>query len=204
MFEWDCHLLACTLKAFGDMGPNARTRLILDPDCDLFGHVDSVPPDAPIRDIVDRCRVWESHAYTDARKMPEKARVVCVVSELTFVPTEQVIAAVTSPSVRLADLESMLKRLLLDIPAQAPPPLSAPTDLEQDDMIRLLPVVPAQAPPPHSAPTDIEAMLKRLLPGTPTRAQQPRPVTARRDWSSVLCFSCGEYGHRVGWVNVHG
>ena len=25
-------------------------------------HLDGVPPDTPIRDIVDRCRVWESHS----------------------------------------------------------------------------------------------------------------------------------------------
>ena len=123
--------------------------------------------------------------------------VRCVVSELTFVPTEQVVAAVTGPSVSLANLETMLKHLLPAVPAQAPPPLSAPTDLKTM-LKRLLPVVPAQAPPPHSAPTDIEAMLKHLLPGTPTLAPQPLPVTARRDWSSVLCFSCGKYGHAVG------
>ena len=70
------------------------------------------------------------------------------VSEQTLVPTEQVIAAITGPSVGLADLEAMLKRLL--------------------------PTVLAQAPPPHTAPTDIEAMLKRVLTGTPTQAPQPR------------------------------
>ena len=85
------------------------------------------------------------------------------VSEPTLVLTKQVVTAVTGPSVRLADLEAMLKRLI--------------------------PAVPAQAPPP--ALTDIEAMLKRLLPGTLTQAPQPRPATTHRDWSTVLCFSCG-------------
>ena len=43
-----------TVKAFGDMGPNARTRLIFDrfisghPNCDLRRKLDSVPPDTPI------------------------------------------------------------------------------------------------------------------------------------------------------------
>ena len=59
------------VKAFRDMGPNARTCLIRDsfiaghPDCDLRLHLDSVTPDTPIQDIVDSCRVWESHADTD-------------------------------------------------------------------------------------------------------------------------------------------
>ena len=30
--------------------------------CELRRHLDSVPPETPIRDVVDRCRVWESHA----------------------------------------------------------------------------------------------------------------------------------------------
>ena len=30
--------------------------------CGLRRHLDSVPPDTPIRDIVDRCCVWESHS----------------------------------------------------------------------------------------------------------------------------------------------
>ena len=97
--------------------------------------------------------------------MLERAHPVYALSEPTLGPMEQVVAAVTSPSVGIADLETMLKRLL--------------------------PAVPAQAPPPLSAPTEIEAMLKCLLPGTPTQVPQPRPVTACRDWAAVLCFSCG-------------
>ena len=51
------------VKAFGDMGPNALLRLIQDrfiaghPNCALRRHLDSVLPETPIRDIVDRCRV---------------------------------------------------------------------------------------------------------------------------------------------------
>ena len=56
------------VKAFGDMGQTARLRLIRDRfiaghnSCDLRRHLDSAPPETPIRDVVDRCRVWESHA----------------------------------------------------------------------------------------------------------------------------------------------
>ena len=51
------------VKAFGNMDPNARLRLIQDwfvaghENCALRRHLDSVPPETPIRDIVDRCRV---------------------------------------------------------------------------------------------------------------------------------------------------
>ena len=114
------------VNAFGDMGPNARNRLICDrfiaghPNCDLWRHLENVPPDTPIRDIVDRCRVWESHSDTDdwriVKPTPEKARPVYAVSEPTLVPTEQVVAAVTGPLVGLANLEVMLKRQLLAVP----------------------------------------------------------------------------------------
>ena len=50
------------VKAFGDMGRTAQLCLIRDrfiaghSNCDLRRHLDSVPPETPIRDIV-----WESH-----------------------------------------------------------------------------------------------------------------------------------------------
>ena len=39
-------------------------------ECSLRRHLDSVGPDTPIRDIVDSCRVWESHAERE----PERPR----------------------------------------------------------------------------------------------------------------------------------
>ena len=55
-----------TIKAFGDMGQTARLRIIRDQfvaghnSFELHRHLDSVPPETPTQDIVDRCRVWES------------------------------------------------------------------------------------------------------------------------------------------------
>ena len=54
------------VKAFGNMSQTACLRLICDrfiaghESCDLRRYLDCVPPDTPLRDIVDRCRVWES------------------------------------------------------------------------------------------------------------------------------------------------
>ena len=40
-----------------------RDRFIADQrSCGFRRHLDSVPPDTPIREIVDHCRVWESHS----------------------------------------------------------------------------------------------------------------------------------------------
>ena len=56
------------VRGFGDMGTCARNRMVRDrfiadqQSCGLRRYLDSVPPDTPIREIVDRCRVWESHS----------------------------------------------------------------------------------------------------------------------------------------------
>ena len=63
------------VKAFEDMGQTARLRLIRDRfitghgSCELRRHLDSVPPETPMRDVVDRCRVWESHANLAIRRV---------------------------------------------------------------------------------------------------------------------------------------
>ena len=79
------------VKAFGNMGQTARLRLIRDrfiaghESCDLRRYLDCVPPDTPLRDIVDRCRVWESHGNNEARRvskpMPEPVYPTYVVEQ---------------------------------------------------------------------------------------------------------------------------
>ena len=57
------------------MGQTGRLRLIRDrfiaghSNCDLRRHLDSVPPETPIRDVVDRYRVWENHADPAVRRV---------------------------------------------------------------------------------------------------------------------------------------
>ena len=62
------------MKAFGDMSQMARIRLVRDrfmarqDSCALRRHLDSVAPETPKRDIVDRCCVWESHADLEGQR----------------------------------------------------------------------------------------------------------------------------------------
>ena len=187
------------------MGPNARFQLIWDrfvaghENCALRWHLDSVPPETPIRDIVDRFRVWESHANTDARRnvkpAPERARPVYTVNE----PADQAVGAVAAPPVGLGDLEALLRCLLPTAPVQTPPPRPVPTEMEilLERLLSTAPI-PAPTPPPRTAITGMETLLQCLLPGTPIPASRPRPVQARRDWTTIVCFSCGKLGHRVG------
>ena len=62
------------MRTFGDLNPLARLQLVRDRfiagqvGCILRRHLDSVEPETPIRDFVDRCCVWESHAeFVDHR-----------------------------------------------------------------------------------------------------------------------------------------
>ena len=65
-FAMELEILA--VRGFGDMGTCARNRMVRDRfivdqrSCGQLRHLDSVTPDTPIREIVDRCRVWESHS----------------------------------------------------------------------------------------------------------------------------------------------
>ena len=98
------------------MGHTARLRLIRDrfidghDSCALRRHLDSVSPESPIRDIVDRCRVWESHADTEARRFgkPSLGRVLPIytVNEPGCGVDDHMVAAVTIPP-----LETLLRRL---------------------------------------------------------------------------------------------
>ena len=79
------------LKAFGDMSHLARLRSIRDwfitgqDSCALRRHLDSVSPETPMRDIVDRCRVWESHTEFEDRRgwhpSPDQSRPVYTISD---------------------------------------------------------------------------------------------------------------------------
>ena len=66
---------AIFVTALEALAVKARLRLIRDrfiashSNCDLRRHLDSVSPETPIRDVVDRCRVWESHADPAVRQI---------------------------------------------------------------------------------------------------------------------------------------
>ena len=126
------------VKAFGDMGPNTRLWLMRDrfvvghENFALRWHLDSVPLETLIRDIVDRCRVWESHADTRriVKPAPERALLVYTVDEPACVPADRLVAAVTAPPVRPGDIEALLTCLLPTALVQTPPHQPVPTELE--------------------------------------------------------------------------
>ena len=123
----DPSIVAITLetlavKAFGDMGQMARLRLIRDRfiaghnSCELRRHLDSVPSETPIRDIVDRCRVWESQADSDVRQVsksgPDPAFPTYVVSYPDRGVDDLRMAAFTTPQSTPDQVEIFFRRLL--------------------------------------------------------------------------------------------
>ena len=123
------------IKAFGDMGQTARLRLIRDrfiaghDSWELRRHLDSVPSETPMRDIVDRCRVWESHADSDVRRAskpgPDPAFPTYVVGGPDKEMDDLRVAAVTTPQSTPDQVEGFFRRLLTSAtsaPAPAPKP----------------------------------------------------------------------------------
>ena len=190
------------VKAFGDIGQTARLRLIRDrfivghSSCELRRHLDSVPPETPIRDVVDRCRVWESLADLAVRRVskpsPDPTYPAYVVGDADRTSETTRVAAVTGQRSGMNQLEDLLRRLLTTVESPAPTPeVPAVEKLLQ----RLVTETQSRPPPVVSppAPTELEQMMRSFLAGQRQRQRPPqRQRPARRDWSDVVCFSCGK------------
>ena len=120
------------VKAFGNMGQTARLKLIRDrfiaghEGCDLRRYLDCVPPDTPLRDIVDRCRVWESHGDPEVRRvstpMPEPVYPTYLVEQPDYETNPVCVVTVNKPNSPVDQSEELLKKVLavLTMTATAP------------------------------------------------------------------------------------
>ena len=161
-------------KAFGNMGQTARLRLILDrfiaghSSCELRRHLDSVPRETPIRDVVDRCQVWESHADPAARWVskpsPDPIYPAYVVGDSDNISETTHVAAVTRLKSGPDQLEGLLRRLLAtgDIPAPIPEIPAV------EKLLQHLVAETQSRPPPvvsHPESVGLETMLRSFLSG---------------------------------------
>ena len=199
------------VKAFGDMGQTAHLRLIRDrfiaghESCEICRHLDCLPPDTPLRDIVDRCRVWESHADPSVRRvskpMPEPAYPAYMIKKQTEYEDEPVrTMTVNRPESSVDQSKELLKKLLAILTPAVPAPARAPEPSSMDKLVQLLigkfaknTSVPP-APPAPAEPTKLETMLRTYFEGKQSPSQQSRLRPVRRNWSDVKCFSCGKNG----------
>ena len=192
------------VKAFGDMGQMARLRLIRDRfiaghiSCELRRHLDSVPPETPIRDVVDCCHVWESHADPAVRRVskpsPDPIYPAYVVGDSDNISETTQVAAVTRLRSGPDQLEDLLRQLLMAVDTPAPiPEVPAVEKLLQ----RLVAETQSRPSPVVSPPESVglEKMLLSFLSGQQQTRPPPRQRPIRRDWNGVVCFLCGKSGH---------
>ena len=164
------------------MGRTARLHLIRDrfiaghSNCDLRRHLDSVPPETPIRDVVDRCRVWESHAVPAVRRVskpsPDLMYPVYVVGDTDNNIETTRVAAVKGQGSSPNQLEELLRRVLTPADPLAPKPeVPAVEKLLQQLVRETQSRPPAVVSPP--VPTELEQILRTFLEGQRQRQRPP-------------------------------
>ena len=194
------------VKAFGDIGQTSRLRLIRDQfiagheSCELRQHLDCLPPDTPLRDIVDRCRVWESHSDLSGRNVskPELTYPAYVVKTPEKDPEPVRAVTVNKPERSVDDTNELLRKLVEMLTSGAISTARAPDSSILDKLLQLLTEKAAARKPFLPAPTEptkLETRLQTFFEGRQMPNQQFRPRPVQRDWSEVKCFSCGKSGH---------
>ena len=186
----------------------AHLRLIRDrfiaghSSCELRRYLDSVPPESPIRDVVDRCRVWESHADPEIWRVskpgPEPVYPAFVVGESDDGVDDVRVATVNQPKSPPDQVEELLRRLLTSMAPPVPVPAPVPEAPKVERLLQRL-VAESQRRPPapgiRDEPGGLEKLLQSFLSGQQISGQQSRQRPARRGWNDVVCFSCGKAGH---------
>ena len=198
------------VKAFGNMGQVARLRLIRDrfiaghANCDLRRYLDCVPPDTPLRDIVDRCRVWESHGSTETRRVskpiPDPVYPTYVVEQPDYDSEPVCMVSVNKQNSQVDQTDELLKKLLEALTPVKPinPPVRAPDSITLDKLSELLMSHVVRSKPELPTvmePAGLEAMLRSYFTGQQLTGPGPRGRPLRKDWSDMKCFSCGKSGH---------
>ena len=194
------------VKAFGDIGQTSRLRLIRDrfiaghESCELRRHLDCLPPETPLRDIVDRCRVWESHSDFPGRSAsrPEPPYPAYVVNTPEKEPDPVRAVTVNKPEGPVEDTNDLLRKLV----EMLTPKTTLTTRVSElaglDKLAQLLTEKAATRKPTLSMQTEpikLETKLQDFLEGRQRADQEFRQRPVQRDWAEMKCFSCGKSGH---------
>ena len=194
------------VKAFGDIGQTSRLQLIRDrfiaghESCELRRHLDCLPPDTPLRDIVDRCRVWESHSDFPGRSTsrPEPPYPAYVVTTPEKEPDPVRAVTVNKPECPVEDTNELLRKLVEMLTPKATPTTRVPELAGLDKLAQLLTEkVATRKPtlPMQTEPIKLETRLQDFLEGRQRADQEFRQRPVQRDWAEMKCFSCGKSGH---------
>ena len=173
------------VKAFGDIGQTSRLRLIRDrfiaghESCELRRHLDCLPPDTPLRHIVDRCRVWESHSDFPGRSIsrPEPPYPAYVVTTPEKEPDPVRAVTVNKPECPAEDTNELLKKLVEMLTPKATPTTRVPELAGLDKLAQLLTEkVATRKPtlPMQTEPIKLETRLQDFLEGRQRADQEFR------------------------------
>ena len=187
------------VKAFGDIGQTARLRLIRDrfiaghESCELRRHLDCLPPDTPVRDIVERCRVWESHSDLRARNVdqPKITYPAYVVKPVDKEPETVRAGTVNKPERSVEDTNALLSKLVDMLSPGVNTTMKAPEPSTVDKIVHLLRDKVAAMKPalPETQETNKWGSKLQTFQNSdrmPGQKFRQRPV--QRDWSEVKCF----------------
>ena len=187
-------------------GQTARLRLIRDrfiaghESCELRRHLDCLPPDTPLRDIVDQCRVWESHSDLSAWNVnqPKMTYPAYVVKPSEKEPATVRAITVNKPERSVEDTNELLRKLVDMLTPGGNTTMKAPEPSTLEKLVHLLKEKVAERKPALPAtqePTKLETKLQSFLNSKRMPNQEFRQRPVQRDWSEVKCFSCGKSGH---------
>ena len=183
-------------RAFIDIDSSIQIQMVWDrfndgpAECALRRHLDSLKPETPMSDIVDSCRVLESHrdVETEPRTRSDRRPIhaVCQVA---------VDDQIRTPLSETESLEDIISKLL-PTPA-SPKTWKDPIPSDQDLLVQRLLGTLAPSQPvvqKRSAVTELETALLNWLPvGT---VKEDTVVSPRASAVSAnRCFSCGIWTH---------
>ena len=150
-------------RAFSDIDSSIQLQLVWDrfidgqAECALRQHLDSFGPNTPMQNIVDSCRVWESHNKAGVRRhdgsgrnSPQAVYQVIEDSQLTAGSTES------------ETLDEITRRLLLTPTVSHPKAAPIPSDRELPIIQRSVGVIRSPQPvvQEQSQLTDMEIALQ--------------------------------------------
>ena len=153
-------------KAFGDVDASVRLQLVRDRfiigNRALCRHLESVGPDTPIAEIVDRYSVWESHEEINSGRVdnhePNRPRAVVQVTQCVNNEHEET-------STGFDVVENLMKRLSPSPVETAQGTSPVPSDYEL--LTKRLCEVAQLMMPEDSDTIDIEQLLRKLIPVGP-------------------------------------
>ena len=110
--------------------------------------------DTPLRDIVDRCRVWESHGATETRRVskpvPEPVYPAYVVEQTDYDDEPVCVISGNKQNNQMDQTDELLKKLLEALTTAASPLIRTPevTPLEKLTQLLTSETVKREPPPP--------------------------------------------------------